>query len=94
MATATVRFARLSTKASRVSFCIGWQTEVLLHAAVLELLWHPQFDVLVELASVDTAVPALSLSYYLPGGFERIWPVSAGVKGHLGAVDGSEDSIG
>ena len=93
MTTASLWLARLSTIASSVGSLNSAKSEVLLEGAVLELLWHPVLDMLVQFAAEHATLRTLLLAYNLPCCLELIGSNATGVQGHLGSVNGPIDDV-
>ena len=66
MATTALGLAGLSAITCSVRIVDSWNSKVLLEGAVLEFLWHPRLDMLMELTTVDPALSTLTLSNDLP----------------------------
>jgi len=93
MTATALGFAGLSPITSGVGVVDSWNSEILLEGAILQFLWHPRLDVLMELAAVDTTLFTLSLSYDFPSSLKRIRTKSSRVEWHLRPVNSTVDKV-
>jgi hypothetical protein len=90
---ATMRLGRFRTNARRFRSIWCSQAKVVLQSAVLQLLGHPGLNMRMQFTSIDTTLFAFLLSDKLPSGLELVGADSAGVKRHLGSVNGAVDDV-